>query len=335
MTTILRHVKIWSQHILCLLAIWPLCAMPASKDLIGTKPDSWRSASVFTHVIWRDLLFFGGSAGTGGGDPRHEMEIGVFRINGPDAGSFHPGNPIVTRAQFGLDRPGRGITPLSMFEDHGRLYLFCTARSGVDLHPRIAVIEAGVGDPFSWTNLTEVIGPELSGQANNHGVSVLRDPEDPTRLLVYFAARTEPTSYRILLAIVPVEEIMNPSAYRLLRGYENPVLSRENAKANYPFVRHFPDRKEYELWYSGQSIDDPRTRSIFVTRSKSKDTFVPAPEAMVKPSLDPQRNDAAYATGPKVHGGYLYYSGRRTSGGDYRGIFRLPVRELGNEAERR
>ncbi len=294
------------------------------KEIISTKADTWRSATVFTHIIWRDLLFFGGGSGSDGGDPRHEMEIGVFHLTSPDSGYFDERNPIITRKQFDLDQPGKGITPLSMVESGDRLFLFCTARPDDDLHPRIVVIEASVDDPFTWKNLTVVIDQDLSGEINNHGASALVNPDDPTELLLYFAALTPPKDYRILLAKVPLAQVMDPTAYRLEKGYDEPVLQRENGKTNYPAIRYDEKREEYELWYSGHSLDNLATRSSFRTVSKKFDFFAPAKTAVIDPSGDLTRNDCSYATGPKFHDGWLYYSGRREARGDYRGIFVVP-----------
>ena len=266
-------------------------------------------------------MFYGGGSGLGGGDPRHEMEIGVFHLTGLDSGYHDERNPIVTRAQFNLDHPGRGITPLSMVEWQGRLFLYCTARPDKDLQPRIVVIEATIDDPFAWKNFTVVIDREFSGEANNHGASALIDPDDPTQLLLYFSALTPPADYRILLATVPLAQIMERSSYRLLKDYEHPVLQRHGAKANYPFVRYDAEKRHYELWYSGHSLSNPQTRSSFRSISRVKDSFTAAKQAIVEPSGDPSRNDAAYATGPKFYEGRVYYSGRRTARGDYRGIF--------------
>lgn len=257
-------------------------AAPLAKELITVKAGTWRSEMVFTHAIWRDLLFYGGGSGSDGGDVRHEMEIGVFHLTAPDAGRQHPGNPVVTRAQFGLDGAGKGITPLSIIETDGRLFMFCTARPDGELMPRIVVIEASAEDPYTWKNMTVVVDQKFSGEKNNHGASAMVDPEDPGRLLLYFSALTPPAGYRILLASVPLDGIMDPGVYRLLNDYENPVLKREDAKTNYPFVRHEDGR--YELYYSGQAI--------------------------VSASGTRRRNDCAYATGPAIHAGHLYYSGR-------------------------
>jgi len=294
---------------------------PFAKELITTEPQSWRSATVFTHVIWRDLLFYGGGSASGGGDPRHEMEIGVFHLSGPDSGHHNSRNPIITRAQFELDQSGKGITPLSIVEVDNRLFMFCTARPHDDLQPRIVVIEASADDPFSWKNLTVVIDQNLSGQTNNHGASALINPDNPEELLLYFAALTPPGDYRILLATVPLNRIMEPSAYRLVKPYADPVLKRDGAKTNYPFVRYDRGRSRYELWYSGHSIENPATRSCFRSISEAKDFFSPARDAAVEPSGVPERNDCAYATGPKLHNGRLYYSGRKNASGVYRGIF--------------
>jgi len=304
-------------------------ARPASvaslgKEIISTKADTWRSATVFTHVIWRDILFFGGGSGSDGGDPRHEMEIGVFHLTSPDSGYFGERNPVITRKKFALDQPGKGITPLSIVESGDRLFLFCTARPDDDLQPRIVVIEASIDDPFTWKNLTVVVDQEFSGEINNHGASALINPDDPSELLLYFAALTPPKEYRILLATVPLAKVMDPAAYQLVKGYDDPVLQREKGKTNYPAVRYDDERKEYGLWYSGHSITDTKTRSSFRTVSKKSDFFDPAETAVIDQSGDPTRNDCAYATGPKFHDGWLYYSGRGEARGDYRGIFAVP-----------
>jgi len=311
--------------ILAGLGAAPALAAPGAEPLVTTRPDSWRSATVFTCAAWKDLLFFGGGAGADGGDPRHEIEIGVLRLG--DDGGFHPDNPIITRTQFDLDRPGRGITPLAIVEHRRRLFMFCTARPAADLQPHLVVIEAAVDDPFTWRGLATVIGPELTGEANHHGAATLIDPDDPERLLVYFAARTPPAEYRILLAEVPLDRIKESAAYRLVRDFDSPVLERDGAKANYPFVRHDREHDEFELWYSGHAIDDPSTRASFVTRSRDPRRFEPATRAAIEPARGSDRDDAAYATGPKVHDGFLYHSGRPRARGPYRAIFRQPLPE--------
>ena len=254
------------------------------------------------------------------------MEIGVFHLTGPDSGYFDERNPIITREQFALDQPGKGITPLSIVESGDRLFLFCTARPDDDLQPRIVVIEASVDDPFTWKNLKVVVDQDFSGEVNNHGASALINPDDPSELLLYFAALTPPKEYRILLATVPLAKVMDPAAYQLVKGYDDPVLQREKGKTNYPAIRYDDERKEYELWYSGHSMTDPKTRSSSRTVSKKFDSFPLAEIAVIDPSGDPTRNDCAYATGPKFHDGWLYYSGRRDSRGNYRGIFAVPLR---------
>lgn len=294
----------------------------AAVELITVAPGTWRSASVFTHVIWNDLLFFGASAGKDGGDPRHEMEIGVYNLK---ESVFHPQNPIITRDQFGLRKPGRGITPLCILEVGERLFMFCTARPERDLQPRIVMIEARKNDPFAWSNLTVIVDSKLSGEINNHGASALINPQNPKEVLLYFSALTPPAEYRILLASAPLDDIRNPAAWKLLNNYADPVLQREHAKANYPFVRFDPTSRRYELWYSGQSEKNPRKRAIFVTRSDRHDQFLPARQAIIEPSDDETRNDHAYATGPKLYDGNLYYSGRMEAKGDYRAIFRTPI----------
>ena len=292
---------------------------PLPKELISVKPGTWRSETVFTHAIWRDLLFYGGGSGSGGGDPRHEMEIGVFHLNTPDSGRHDHRNPVVTRSQFDLDGPGRGITPLSIIETGGRLFMFCTARPDDDLMPRIVVIETTVEDPYSWKNMTVVIDQGFSGEVNNHGASALVDPENPDQMLLYFSALTPPAGYRILLATVPLDRIMDPAAYRLLTDYKHAVIKRQDAKTNYPFVRFHEGR--YELYYSGQSIPDRTTRSGFLSISDRKDLFQPSDRAIFSATGIKGRNDRAYATGPAVHGSHYYYSGRMNADGPYRGIF--------------
>ena len=296
---------------------------PLPKELITVKPGTWRSETVFTHAIWRDLLFYGAGSGSDGGDPRHEMEIGVFHLTTPDSGRHDERNPVVTRSQFDLDGPGKGITPLSIIETEGRLYMFCTARPDDDLMPRIVVIEATVEDPYTWKNMTVVIDHGFSGEANNHGASALIDPENPEQLLLYFSALTPPNGYRILLATVPLDRIMDPAAYRLLNDYEHAVLKRENAKTNYPFARFHEGH--YELYYSGQSIPDRTTRSGFLSVSDRKDVFQPSDRAIFSATGIEGRNDCAYATGPAVHESHYYYSGRKEAGGPYRGIFVMKV----------
>ena len=206
-----------------------------------------------------------------------------------------------------------------------RLFMFCTARPDDDLMPRIVVLEASVEDPYTWKDMTIVVDRALSGEANNHGASALIDPDDPTRLLLYFSALTPPAGYRILLATVPLDRIMDPGAYRLLNDYEHPVLKRENGKTNYPFMLYRDGH--YELYYSGHSIGNEATRSGFVSTSDCKDSFIPAGESLVSPSGIAERNDCAYATGPGVHSGHLYYSGRKEADGPYRGIFVMKMPE--------
>lgn len=291
------------------------------KELISVEEGTWRSATVFTHVIWKDLLFYGGGSGSDGGDPRHEMEIGIFHLEGPDSGTQHPDNPIITRKQFGLDRPGRGLTPLAIHERQDSLFLFCTARNGKGLHPNIILIGASVDNPYSWDGLRTVIDQKVSGEENNHGASVIVDPDHPENLLIYFAARTPPHEYRILLATVPIAEIASPKSYRMLNDYASAVLKRENGKTNYPHIRYDASNKSYELWYSGHSPDNAGTRSSFRTTSKRKDRFEPASHSVIEPSGKADRNDNVYATGPKVYGNALYYSGRNEKKGNYLSIF--------------
>lgn len=291
------------------------------KELISVKEDTWRSATIFTHVIWNDLLFYGGGSGSDGGDPRHEIEIGVFHLKGPDSGYQHPDNPIITRKQFGLDKPGKGITPLAIYERRDSLFMFCTSRPNDDLQPRIVLISASVENPFEWDNYKTIVDKDFSGKVNNHGASVIVDPDNPENLLLYFAATSPSEEYRILLATVPIEEIASPKAYRLLHGYASAVLERKDKKTNYPHIRYHNSTKEYELWYSGHSLGNPTTRSSFKTVSERKDHFDPADRSVVDPSGVSSRNDNAYATGPKVYGNDLYYSGRKDRKGNYRAIF--------------
>lgn len=296
------------------------------KELITVKEDTWKSATVFTHVIWNDLLFYGGGSGSDGGDPRHEIEIGVFHLRTPDSGYDHPDNPVVSRRQFGLDRPGRGISPLAIFERKDSLFLFCTARNGEGLAPNIALISASVDDPFTWGNLKTIIDEKFSGKENNHGASVIVDPDSPKNLLLYFAASSPSEAYRILLATVLVDKISLPESYQLLNSYSSAVLKRENAKTNYPFVRYNNPTKEYELWYSGHSQGNTSTRSSFKAVSNRKDNFEPSEHSVIDPSGLANRNDNVYATGPKVYGHDLYYSGRKKNKENYVSIFhkRLP-----------
>lgn len=276
---------------------------------------------MFTHVIWNDLLFYGGGSGADGGDPRHEIEIGVFHLTGPASGYQHENNPVVTRTQFGLDKPGRGITPLSIFDRGDSLFLFCTSRPDDDLNPRLVLISASVNDPYTWGNYRTVVDEGFSREENNHGASVMADPDRPDTLLLYFAALTPPQEYRILLAEVPIAKVSDSRAYSLRNNYAEAVLRRDRAKANYPYVRYDKTRREYELWYSGHTIGNPKTRSSFKTVSKQKDSFQPASEAFVHPSGMSDRSDCAYATGPKVYENHLYYSGRKEKNGNYRAIF--------------
>ncbi len=299
-----------------------------SKELITVKLDSWRSATIFTHAIWKDLLFYGGGSGSDGGDPRHEIEIGVFHLVSPDSGYHDQRNPIVRRAQFGLDRPGRGITPLSIFDRGDSLFMYCTSRPNVDLNPSIVVISASVDDPYVWSNYKVVVNKSFSGKENNHGASAIPDPDNPKNLLLYFAALSKGEEYRIMLATVPISEISNPKAYTLLNDYEHAVLERNTGKTNYPFVKYDGNTKEYQLWYSGHSIDNSRTRSSYHSSSKQKNSFQPATKASINPSADAARNDHAYATGPEVNGNYVYYSGRKEGNGDYRSIFCIEMTSL-------
>ena len=304
-----------------------LLAQDFPQELITTEPNTWRSATIFTHVIWKDLLFYGAGSGADGGDPRHEMEIGVFHLTGPASGDHNENNPVITRTQFGLDQPGRGITPLSIFDRGDSLFMFCTSRPDDDLNPHIVVISASVNDPFTWGNYRTVVDEAFSGQENNHGASVITDPDDPTQLLLYFAALTPPEEYRILLANVPTAKITDPSAYTLLNDYDNAVLQRAGGKTNYPHIVYHQARQEYELWYSGHTVGNEKTRSSFKTVSTQKDCFSPATEAVANPSGMSNRNDNVYATGPKAYGNHLYYSGRNARNGNYRAIFYQRLKE--------
>lgn len=317
------------------MAIW-FCtnitlAQPVGKQLITTQEGSWRSATVFTHVIWRDLMFYGGGAGADGGDPRHEIEIGIFHLVKPDSGYHHLTNPVITRKQFGLDEPGKGITPLSIYDRGDSLFMFCTSRPDDDLQPHIVVISASVHNPYQWGGYTTIVDKEFSGKENNHGASVMADPDNSNNILLYFAARSSGDAYRILLATAPVKGISRPEAYKLLNNYCNAVLKREGVKANYPFVRYDEETRAYELWYSGQTIGNPKTRSCFMTVSANKDVFEPAQEMVVSASELPDRNDNAYATGPKVYGNNMYYSGRQHARGNYVGIFYLDLSYIENK----
>ncbi len=306
---------------ICILISCSSNELKLSKELITVKANSWRSATVFTHVIWKDLLFYGAGSGSDGGDPRHEMEIGVFHLVRPDSGYHDKRNPMVTRAQFALDQPGKGITPLSIYDRGDSLFMFCTSRPDDDLQPHIVQISASVKDPYSWGNYRTIIDDKVSGERNNHGASVLLDPDDSSNLLIYFAALTPPNEYRILLGQIPINQISEPEAFQLLNDYDNAVLGREGGKTNYPYVRYDSSEKIYEMWYSGHTIGNPKTRSCYVTRSIVKDRFEPATDIFMKASGIPSRNDNAYATGPKVYGQDFYYSGRREGNGNYLGIF--------------
>jgi hypothetical protein len=311
-----------------LISSRPTFAQNLAKEIITTKPNSWRSATIFTHVIWQDLLFYGGGSGSDGGDPRHEMEIGIFHLTAPDSGFHHENNPVVTRAKFGLDKPGKGITPLSIFDRGDSLFMFCTSRPDDDLNPHIVLISASVNDPYKWGNYRTVVDEAFSGEENNHGASAIIDPDDSSKLLVYFAALTPPHDYRILLAEVPVAKVSTSVAYTLKNDYANAVLQREGAKTNYPFVRYDEARQEYELWYSGQTLDNKGTRSCYKTVSKHKDSFQEAEKAVIEASEISHRNDNAYATGPKVYGDHLYYSGRNKASGNYLSIFYINLSEM-------
>jgi len=293
------------------------------KEIITVKPNSWRSATVFTHVIWNDILFYGGGAGEDGGDPRHEIEIGAFHLFKPDSGYHNKNNPIITRKQFDLDQAGKGITPLAIFDRGDSLFMFCTSRPDDDLHPQIVQISASVKNPFNWVNYKTIVDESFSGKVNNHGASVLIDPDNQDNILLYFAALSPGDEYRILLATAPIAHISSPKSYQLLNDYNSAVLQRDGAKTNYPFVRYKPEKKQYELWYSGQTTDNPKTRSCFKTVSNQKDKFQATTREMVKASGILSRNDNAYATGPKVYGNNLYYSGRKEAKGNYKTIFFL------------
>lgn len=318
-----HRVVVYMLSLICIVLYSSLtsCAQDLPKELITIQPGTWRSATIFTHIIWKDLLFYAGGAGADGGDPRHEMEIGVFYLSGPASGYHHENNPVITRAQFGLDKPGKGITPLSIFDRGDSLFMFCTSRPDDDLNPHIVVISASTDDPFSWGNYTTVVDEAFSGKENNHGASVIVNPDDAGKLLLYFAALTPPEDYRILLAEVPVTNVADPAAYTLLNDYSNAVLQREGSKTNYPHMIYNEARQEYELWYSGHTIDNKATRSSFKTVSTQKDSFQPATEAIVNPSGMSSRNDNVYATGPKAYGNHLYYSGRNEADGNYLSVF--------------
>ncbi len=290
-------------------------------ELITIAPNSWRSATVFTHVIWNDLLFYGAGSGSDGGDPRHEMEIGVFHLVTPDSGYQNENNPVITRKQFGLNQAGKGITPLSIYDRGDSLFMFCTSRPDDDLNPHIVQISASVEDPFTWHNYRSIVDEGFSGKQNNHGASALLDPENSENLLLYFAALSRGEEYRILLAEVQVTGVSDPSKYKLVRNYQDPVLKRDGAKTNYPFVSYDANRGIYQLWYSGQTTENSPTRSCFLTESTNKYPFTAPSKSVQDPSGDPERNDNVYATGPKLHGDYLYYSGRKEGKGNYRGIF--------------
>lgn len=314
--------------LMLMISCKPLISQIFPKEIITTKENSWRSATIFTHVIWNNMLFYGGGSGSDGGDPRHEIEIGVFHLIKPDSGYHHENNPVITRKQFGLDQPGKGITPLSIFDRGDSLFMFCTSRHDDDLQPRIVLISAPVDDPFYWRNYKIIIDQSFSGKENNHGASVLKDPDNAENILLYFAARSSEDEYRILLASAPIDKISDPGSYRLLNDYYNAVLKRDRGKTNYPFIRYSGANHQYELWYSGQSIGNPSTRSCFKTTSTKKDTFKPAIKAVVNASGIKSRNDNAYATGPKADGDNLYYSGRNDARGNYVSIFYKKLNEF-------
>ena len=275
------------------------------------------------------MLFYGGGSGSNGGDPRHEIDIGVFYLkkDHPRFGTQHPCNPVITRAKFSLNKPGQGITPLSILESNGWLYMFCTSRPHKDLDPRIVVIKASVNEPLKWNHYSVVIDASVSKCKHNHGASAMINPENKTEVLVYFAACSPPNDYRIMLASVPLDKILDKASYKLLRTYEKPVLFRQNAKANYPYVRYDSQQKLYELWYSGHTRPGSRSRSCFVTRSPRPDQFEPAKEPIISPSFQDHRNDKVYATGPKHYNDQVFYSGRKDARGPNRGIFVVPIRE--------
>ena len=222
------------------------------KELITVNENTWKSATVFTHVVWNDLLFYGGGSGSDGGDPRHEIEIGVFHLTKADSGYEHPDNPIITRKQFGLDQPGRGITPLAIYERKDSLFLFCTARNGENLNPNIVLISAPVNNPYKWGGLKTIVDKDFSGKENNHGASVIVDPNHPKNLLLYFAALSPSEDYRVLLATVPIAEIACPESYRLLNDYSSAVLKRSTERQTIPLFAT-PNRKK-NMNYGIQAI---------------------------------------------------------------------------------
>ncbi|MEQ9286364.1 MAG: hypothetical protein RIG77_05620 [Cyclobacteriaceae bacterium] len=320
-------------HLIVILIGWCLffiCCSPEQghlpKEIITVKPNSWRSATIFTHVIWKDLLFYGAGSGSGGGDPRHEMEIGIFHLIKPDSGYHDKRNPVITRSRFGLDQPGKGITPLAIYDRGDSIFMYCTSRPDDDLNPHIVQISASVKDPYSWGNYRTIVDHTFSGQQNNHGASVLIDPYHPENLLLYFAALTSPNEYRILLAEVAIKDVSKPEAYILVKDYENAVLGRDGGKTNYPYVRYDRPNKTYELWYSGHTIENTNTRSCYLTKSLTKDRFKPATQIFLQASEIATRNDNAYATGPKVYGNHFYYSGRNQAKGNYLSIFYLELK---------
>lgn len=73
-------------------------------------------------------------------------------------------------------------------------------------------------------------------------------------------------------------------------------------------------------------IGNAKISSCYLTKPLSKDRFKPATEIFLQASGIATRNDNAYATGPKVYGNRLYYSGRNHAKGNYLSIFYLELK---------
>lgn len=302
---------------------------------------AWGTSSVFGRAILKhptegQIMYFGAS-NSAVGDARAEISIGAYIMSSPTTGRFYTNNPIIDRNNIGLGGTRSGFQPFDVIQIGNTIYLFGTKRDNQT--GTISVMTADINTPFDFgTTITEVITPTVSGvNGDQHGASVMLNPDNSNELLIYFAANQTGVlggEYQIYLASVTLGNILNSGSYSMLNA-GNPVMERwttQSVKANYPYIEY--SEGEYTLWYSGQIPNDSNSRrACYKSTSTDKTAFTHIEEPVISGSLlGTNRKDNIYATAPYRVGNYIYYQGRPTAAGDYEGILVVPYDEASEAA---
>ncbi len=249
---------------------------------------------------------------SGAGDTKsqnHETSIGLAISGDVEAPSKYGSNPVINRSAVNLSGNSQGISVFDIKLIESKYYMFLMANYS-DTDFRIAMMEST--DLLTWSNFTVV----LSDNYKDHCPYIIEDPDDASRLIMYFAyIPSEGEVFRIGRATAD-----KTSPYTWTYDLENnPILYNEGKNILYPFVEYsegtytmyfgkYPETGYFRIYETSNTVGTsfPDSDTVLVNYGESEtwdDSYVSVPRKYISGNHE-----------------WIYYAARASGSNVYTGI---------------